>query len=378
MNHCISALESIAYLTQRSILNVNENQSNRYCILLNTKDGNEAFYFSTPIYNNVSRRLVRRNFAVFNNCYQFIGSNCTVQVTNTKLLFIKEHKTVGLDFGQNIVWDLNNGCLISDDISIIPSYNGVLIEGDIRKMVFNIKMNFDYSNVRNSHNCICFMESKFRPIFVVSALKTQPYNNAACSPLFVNLNTVSRSTGGLSFYSSDLTVTRGAIEMNFYESKLIQDTPVSVKYPNENNAFGPIGFIGKSDLYGTQWLYSRLDINKMPELQNKFIRSIKMYVPKFNSSSMPLDMIELSNRFCSFGSNWSNKVQAGDKKHTIIDQGEYICIDMTDLYINRGRLNEAAGMVIVPANSGAHGYKTISTGDSYSAPPIICVKYTNL
>ena len=87
MKHCTSALESIAYLTQRSILNINDNQSNRYCILLNTKDGNEAFYFSTPIYNNKSRKLVRRKFTAYNEYYQFIGSNCIVQVTKTKLIF---------------------------------------------------------------------------------------------------------------------------------------------------------------------------------------------------------------------------------------------------------------------------------------------------
>ena len=345
--------------------------------MLNTKDGNEAFYFSTPIYNNVSRKLVRRKFIVSNEYYQFTGSNCIVQVTNTKLIFYKEHKSVSLEFGQNISWKLSNGTLISNIMNIVPSYNGVFIDGNIRKMSFDIKTNFDYNSIRNSHNCICFMESKFRPIFVASTLKSKCKDNNCC-PLLINFNKVSQSTGNLNFYALDNIATQGTIEFNFYEPKIIQDTPVSGKHPKENNAFGPIGFIGKSDFYGTQWLYSRLDINKILELQNKFIRNIKLYVPRFNSSSTSLDAFELLNRFCSFGSNWSNKVQVGDKKHAVITYDDYVCIDITDLYTNRGRLHESPGMVIIPTHIGAHDYKAISTGDSYSAPPIICVKYTNL
>lgn len=377
MKHCTSALESIAHLTQRSILNINENQSNRYCVLLNTKDGNEAFYFSTPIYNNKSRKLVRRKFTAYNEYYQFIGSNCIVQVTKTKLIFYKEHKSVILEFGQNISWNLSNGTLISNIMNIVPSYNGVYIYGNIQKMSFNIKTNFDYNSIRNSHNCVCFMESNFRPIFVVSTLKSKCKDNNCC-PLLIKFNKVSQSMGKLNFYASDNIATQGIVEFNFYEPKIIQDTPVSGKYPKENNAFGPIGFIGKSDFYGTQWLYSRLDINKLLELQNKFIRNIRLYVPRFNYSSTSLDVFELSNRFCSFGSNWSNKVQVGDKKCTVITHDDYVCIDITDLYTNHGRLHESPGMVIIPTHIGAHDYNAISTGDSYSAPPIICVKYTNL
>ena len=252
----------------------------------------------------------------------------------------------------------------------------MLIEGDIRKIQLNIKVNFDYSGIRNSHNCICFMESEFRPIFVVSSLQTQLNKNSY--PLLVKFDKLSQSRGNIEFYASNPIAENGIVEMSFYEPKIIQDTPVSGQQPNENNAFGPIGFIGKSEFYGTQWLYLRLDINKMPELQNKFVKDIKLYIPKFNHSSIQLDIVELLNRFCSFGSNCSNKVQVGNKKNKAVMHGDYICIDITNLYTTHGQLHEAEGMVIIPSETRANNYQVISTGDSYSAPPIIYVKYTNL
>ena len=377
MVDCCSPLEVISHLTGRNALDVDINQSNRYCILLNSKTGKEAFYFSTPIYNNLSGKIVNRNFSKINGYYQMIGSNCIVQITNSKLLLLKEQAYVKLNFNRNIIWTLKDGILVSDLITIVPTYNGIVMRGNIIRTSFDIKFDLAYKSVRNSENCVCLMESNFRPIFVISALNAQTHNKG-CYPLLVKFNKVSQSSGNIEFHSPNAITACGAVEMSFYEPKIIQDTPVSAKRPRENNAFGPIGFIGKSDFYGLQWLYSRLDINKMPELQNKFIRNIKLYVPRFNSSSTSLDVFELSNRFCSFGSYWSNKVQVGDKKRTVITHDDYVCIDITDLYTNRGRLHESPDMVIIPTHIGAHDYKAISTGDSYSAPPIICVKYTNL
>lgn len=376
MDYYSSPLETIAHLTHRNVLDVSENQKNRYCVLLNSSEGKEAFYFSTPVYNFHSKKIVGRHFIAFNGVYQMVGSNCIVRVTNTEINFIKENKTASISWGSNIGWKLCDGCLRSNNISIIPTYNGVLIEGNIKKNPFNIKLNFNYSSIRNSHNCICFMESKFRPIFVVSSLQTQLKNNSY--PLLVKFNKLSQYRGNIELYSKNIIEGNDIIEMSFYESKIIQDTPVSGKQPNENNAFGPIGFIGRSEFYGTQWLYSRLDIKKMPELHNKFITEIKLYIPRFNSSSTQLDVVELSNRFCSFGSNWSNKVQVEDKKHKTIIYGDYVCIDITKLYTTRGQLHESEGMVIIPDETGLNNYQVISTGDSYSAPPIIYVKYTNL
>ena len=157
-----------------------------------------------------------------------------------------------------------------------------------------------------------------------------------------------------------------------------QDTPVSGKHPKENNAFGPMAFIGKSTFYGTQWLYTRLDVNKLPDLQHKYIREIKLYIPRFTNTSVALDTFELSNRFCSFGSTWNNKIAKENRHDAVKNYGGYACVDLTRHYTNRGLLTEATGVVITPARASELGYQAISTGDSYIMPPILCVKYADI
>lgn len=370
-------LEIVAELSGSRSLDVDINQANRYCIQLHSAKGREAYYFSTPIYNANSRKLLRRKFVAANGYYQFIGSNCEVTVTATqiKLTCGKQHFTINL--GKTNFWVVCEGALISNQLSITPTYNGICIEGNLTQVSLYTVVNFEYQNIRTSQNCVCFMESRFKPIVVMSALFSSK-KQAGCHPLQIKYRETTPNEGNLSFGSENSLCDYGVCEINFYEPKLIQDTPVSGKIPKENNAFGPIAFVGKSKFYGTQWLYSRVDINKIPELQHKYIREMKLYIPRFTNTSVALDTFELSNRFCSFGSTWSNKIAREDRHDVIKINGDYVCIDLTRNYTNRGFLTESAGVVVTPARASELGYQAISTGDSYSMPPILCVKYADI
>ena len=165
------------------------------------------------------------------------------------------------------------------------------------------------------------------------------------------------------------------LEINFYEPKLMQDTPVSARFPNENNAFGPVAFIGKTSFFGVQWLYSRLDLNKLPELNRKLIRNMTLYIPKYTGHSMAVQVYTLPNRFCSFGSNWNNKVSLGALRETNQSRGDYLSLDLTSLYVSRNRLSEADGFVLAPCRNTDQDYLAVSTGDSYAMPQVLCVKY---
>ena len=369
-------LETVALLSGSNILDIDTNQSSRYCIKLNSVGGKEAYYFTTPIYNTHSRKLVRRKFFEDHGVYRFVGSNCEVSVTSEQIKLIRESQICVLNLKNNFHWVLRDGVLISDRISIIPTYNGICIYGDILQMSLDVSVDFDYQKIRCHQSCISFMESQFTPVFVVSGLFAQSSANE-CIPLRVKYYERSPKEGVLSFASNQSTYNQCAFEMNFYEPKLIQDTPVSGNFPNENNAFGPIAFVGKGDYYGTQWLYSRLDISKIQELQGKPIREIKLYIPRFTKETTPLHIFELLNRFCSFGSTWSKKVDKGSHYDPIKFNGDYVCIDLTRNYTGRGLIRQSSGVVITPANTGL-GYQVISTGDSYVLPPILCVKYSNI
>ena len=370
-------LEIVAELSGSTALDVDTNQANRYCIKLHTVSGREAYYFATPIYNAHSRKIVQRNFVGSNGCYQFVGSNCEVIVTPTQIKLTRGKQYLAINLGKTYSWGVHDGVLVSNQLSITPTYNGVCIEGPLIHMSFDTVVSFGHQNIRTSQNCVCFMESRFKPIVVMSALFSAK-QKVGCHPLRIRYRETTPKEGNLSFLSEDPLYNYGICEINFYEPKLIQDTPVSGKHPKENNAFGPIAFIGKSTFYGTQWLYTRLDVNKLPDLQHKYIREIKLYIPRFTNTSVALDTFELSNRFCSFGSTWSNKIAKEDRHDAVKINGEYACVDLTRHYTNRGLLTEAAGVVITPARASELGYQAISTGDSYIMPPILCIKYANI
>ena len=371
-----SPLEIVAELSGSKSLDVDTIQTNRYCVKLHSAKGRDAYYFGTPIYNADSRKLVRCKFVAANGCYQFVGSSCEVTVTATQIKMTRGKQKFAINLGKTYSWDVRNGFLFSNQLSIAPTYNGFCIAGNILQMSFDTLLNFEHQNIRTSQNCVCFMESRFKPIVVMSALFSAK-QKAGCYPLQIRYRENTSKEGNLSFLSEDL-LCNGICEINFYEPKLIQDTPVSGKYPKENNAFGPIAFVGKSAFYGIQWLYTRLDVNKLPELQHKYIRDMKLYIPRFTNTPVALDIFELSNRFCSFGSTWSNKIAREDRHEEVKNKGDYVCIDLTPQYTNQGLLTESAGMVITPARESELGYQVISTGDSYIMPPILCVKYAEV
>ena len=87
-----SPLETVATLSEMSTLDIDINQSNRYCIKLNSAQGKDAYYFATPIYHAISRKLVNRNFVASNGYYRFVGSNCEATVTATQLKLVSRKK----------------------------------------------------------------------------------------------------------------------------------------------------------------------------------------------------------------------------------------------------------------------------------------------
>lgn len=371
---CENPLRTVAELRHSSELDIDTEQSNRYCIRLNTAYGKEAYYFSSPIYNAYSLKLIRKIFTEDATGYSYEGSSCSVSVTETHISLRKGDRNFSLLFHRRQLWKESDGELRSEDLSVYPTNNGICLKGRTENLRFGYFSHFKYRKVRRSHNCLCWMEDKFRPVVVVSALCAEGHRRTV--PLTIGAEKSAADKGQLYFETTDPLCPEGWVEVDFYEPKLIQDTPVSGKLPKENNAFGPVSFIGKSPFFGTQWLYTRLDTAKMPELKGKYIREMKLYVPCLSECAAAPELYGLKARFCSFGSNWSNRIGQTEATGRTTIEGSYICIDLTGSYTDRARLTESVGTVLIPAHSpeGA-GCCVIATGDCFTLPPILCVKY---
>ena len=70
-------------------------------------------------------------------------------------------------------------------------------------------------------------------------------------------------------------------EANLYTEKLFSDTTVESRNPGKNSAFGGAAFLGNTELCGEQWLYSRPDFSKVPEVYDKRICRAVFHMPIF-------------------------------------------------------------------------------------------------
>ena len=142
-----------------------------------------------------------------------------------------------------------------------------------------------------------------------------------------------------------------------------------------NNAFGSVGFIGTTKEFGEQWLYSRPDISKMPELMGKKILRAVLHIPKFNKSDVELMASTVSSRFCSFGSNWNNKRSESISLPDPTINDNYIDVDLMPILTDRsGWLIHNEGFILKSKKKNS-GFSVIATGDNYLAPQILEINY---
>lgn len=364
-------------MTKNNRLILNNKHSNRYLIQCISKDGGEAVCFSTPIYQKNSKNLIIREFTQEKGYYRFIGSNCEVRVTGSQITMFQQGKKVSFHFPITIDWKIHRGLLRSPNCVLIPTYNGVAVGGNLELLCFDVLIDFFYQNIRRNRTCLCFMEDKYSPIFVVSSHYTLDDQKNKI-PLSIRYVDNSNKCGVLSFETPIHSYAYGVLELNFYEPKLLQDTPVSSRYPDENNAFGAIAYVGESDYYGSQWLYFRLDLSKMLEMKSVNIKEIKLYVPSWNDMNVSLQLCDLSNRFCSFGGAWNNKVEPRATSKEITKEENFLCFDLTEAYTCRGKLVQSAGTVLLFHTCEKQKYQILSTGDCCIMPPFLWIKFDNI
>lgn len=375
--HRATALDEVLQLANDKPLSLSSKQSNRYGLQFVCENGGKNYYFSTPIYRQDTNKLICLQFQQQGDSFTFWGSNCAVIVSKKQIRFIRKSEELIVLFKTPIDWNFDNGSLFSEQLSIAPTYNGVMLEGDLNMMQFDIFTNIYYQEFRKSKNCVGLMENHFTPIFNFSALFTKGEDDELF-PLIVRYFEKNKQEGKVAFFATDERCTQGVIELNFYEPKLMQDTPVSEKRPTENNAFGAVAWMGQSSFYGSQWLYYRPEFHNVPEMKNKVIQKITLYLPCWNTSDLFFEMNDIQARFCSFGLNWENKISIIGKRKCIASQEDgYLSIDVTNLYSYSGKLTESIGTVLIANPVSQFSFQILSTADCYARPPILYIKYAN-
>ena len=271
---------------------------------------------------------------------------------------------------------LNSGKLLkSKDFVIYPTLNGVLVKSFIKTNRLPLTLqSYGSTTVKSNSKYFAFMSGKFEPQFTINAM----YAEDDYGGVFFNAELTAKKRAD-SVYEveafSRKDATKVVYEMNLYEPKLIQDTTVESRRPNENNVYGSISFMGKSPECGMQYLYSRVDVSKLGKIKDSEFDAVKLYIPYYMTTGASLRLHTPFKRFCSFGSNWSNKIQSTDIHiNSNIQKGFFVFDLSTHLLDKRGRLKANEGIVIRPCVADER-FSIIATADNYFTPQILQFNY---
>lgn len=373
-----SILSEILNLRKNSSCNIDHNNSNRYRIVFIEDDGTKtAYYFSCPIYNNKSKKIVDFNLRLSNDGICAVGSSS--YITLTDIIKLENSEGLCIIYPSNKLTYYNSKEVKYGSDIVHPTINGIVYKAAIdeaHSTSFFVEINNSFQGPRATNKSFSIMSEQFRPFVTFSCIGITDDDGNVIAPARLNYEKIDDKKYKVTFDSLNVSGKWILFEVNLYEQKLFQDTTVESNNPNDNNAFGSIGYIGNSKLFGEQWLYSRLNYKYFSELKDKSINKAIMYIPQHNKNSGKLCAFSIPTRFCSFGSTWNNRI-AGD---SLINDSTYINnyqrIDIISLFFEiKVNLTSPSNGLILKSKVKGSGFSVISTGDSSYAPQILEVNY---
>ena len=109
-------------------------------------------------------------------------------------------------------------------------------------------------------------------------------------------------------------------------------------------------------------------------MKDKKIQNATLHMPILNKSNVILKAHKVNSRFCSFGSNWDNKIPIAESITSSNISKNYQSINITSLLTDEhGMLKQSNGLILRTKIKNS-GFTVISTGDSYYAPQILEVR----
>ncbi len=368
-------LREIKFLRGMKNFLIDCRNSNQYRVLVKDATGHTAYCFSTPIYNSQTKKLVCADFEKTKFGHLFKGSNGSVSICQNRCVFenregraIVSLKDVPSLHAENL--EPKSGIVIT------PTLNGIRFTVNGNKISFLLKSEVKQEDIRFNSTCFSVMLEQFKPFLSIAALYAKD-ENGNCFPVEMKYEDKGDHTYEISLLQENKNGSF-LFEINLYEPKLFHDTTVESINADVNNAYGAIGFIGKTKQFGEQWLYTRPDFSKIPDLTTKRIEKVFLHIPILNGSYENINVFVPEKRFCSFGSTWNNKVNASAKITISNNNGRYLSIDVTNMFTSNSDqtliYNEG---LILKKPKGKNDFIAISTGDCYSAPQILEIKFKN-
>lgn len=373
-----SVLEEIKKLRNDSPITIDYNNSNRYRLVVEENDESKtAYYFNTPIYNQKTRKMIDLKFELDGDYIHSTGSNAKI-ILFDNILMENAEGVCKIELPQRCDF-ISAKQAICRNIILMPTANGLALKCAITqndRVSFVLEVDKSFLSVRANDKYFALMRDRFAPFAVFSCVGSLDSTDNVIAPAKIEYQKLTDNkykifVSAISPFAQDVL-----FEVNLYENKLFQDTTVESMNPTTNNAFGSVGFIGNSSAYGEQWLYSRLDYSKIPEIMDKRIQKSVLHIPTFNNSTVELSAFRASARFCSFGSNWNNKIAGYTSISDSYLSNGYQNLNLTPLFIDpKTKMISKNEGIILKSKIRGSGFSVVSTGDSYLCPQILEINY---
>lgn len=373
-----SVLHEVSLLRGGRHLTIDYRNSNRYCLIIREEDGTRtAYYFSTPIYNQKTRKMVDLAFHQQGGSVYAVGSNTNITVSkdirleNAEgfcLIKLHAHPTTlaatQIGYGKDRLYPTTNGVALKAHIQ------------DTGRMSFTFEVSQPYMDIRANGKSVALMRERFRPFVVFSSVGTLDAAGRLIAPAKMDCQRLDNRRYQITVTSASPLGVYTLLEGNLYEHKILLDTTVESGNPKVNNAFGGTAFIGNTALFGEQWLYAKLDYSKLSGLMDKRVNKIMLHMPQYSAGYIPVSAFKVKARFCSFGSNWNNRIAGDNHVSDSVCVNGYQSIDLTPLLVDTKRkvLTHSEG-IILRSKVKERGFSAVATGDSYYSPPVIEANY---
>lgn len=373
----VSIIDEIKKLRNKESIIIDYDNTNRYRVVVKEDDGSKtAYYFSAPIYNFKTRKAVDFKFDKKEGAIYYNGSNANI--TFSKIIRMENAEgycTVALD---NDICFISNQELSCGNDRLFATTNGFMYKALYTKekaFTLDLEMGIPFIEIRENNKSFSFLTEKFKPFVTISCIGTTNKEGEVISPAKISYQKLTERKYRFTLTPCSPVGEWVLFEINLYERKLMQDTTVESANPYTNNAFGTTAFIGNTAEYGEQWLYSRMELQKLSDLSDKRIIKAVLHLPKYNHTDVELAAFKVASRFCSFGSNWDNKVNFTNSVSDSVMNNNYQDIDIKPLITDElGRLTYSEGFILKSKVKNS-GFSSIATGDSCYSPQICEINY---
>ena len=371
----VSILDEIKKLRKENEFQVDINNTNKYRIVINENDGSKtAYYFSTPIYNYRTKHLLNLKYQKLGNQILYYGSNSEIIFRDNTITMENENFNCAILLKKSIVFN-NEKQLICIKDKILPTTNGFVYKANCdgnNYFSFELIANSSFVKISSNNKYFSLNNEYNIPLITISCVGAAENSGNIIAPSKIEYEKIDDNKFLVTVTACSPMAKWHLFEVNLYEQKLIQDTTVESNNPTENNVFGGIAFLGRSHEFGEQWLYSKIDYSKISDVFNLNVQKILLHLPQHNNFRHSLCVHKPIMRFCSFGSNWDNRIFAlreNEIKSTL--NNGYQTFDLTQYFTDKyDRFIETTGITI----KGQNGFAVITTGDSYYAPQIYEIK----